>query len=50
MEQIKKQKKDGDITEDDQKQMETKLQKQTDDFIKEIDVILAAKEKEILSV
>lgn len=50
MEQIKKQKKDGDITEDDQKQMETKLQKQTDDFIKEIDAILAAKEKEILSV
>ncbi|MBR0081962.1 MAG: ribosome recycling factor [Clostridia bacterium] len=50
MEQIKKQKKDGDITEDDQKQMETKLQKQTDDFIKEIDAILSAKEKEILSV
>ena len=50
MEQIKKQKKDGDITEDDQKQMETKLQKQTDDFIKELDAILSAKEKEILSV
>ncbi|MDO4852652.1 MAG: ribosome recycling factor [Clostridia bacterium] len=50
METIKKQKKDGDITEDDQKQLETKLQKQTDDFIKEIDAILAAKEKEILSV
>lgn len=50
METIKKQKKDGEITEDDQKQLETKLQKQTDDFIKEIDTILAAKEKEILSV
>ena len=50
METIKKQKKDGEITEDDQKQLETKLQKQTDDFIKEIDAILAAKEKEILSV
>ena len=50
MEQIKKQKKDSVITEDDQKQLETKLQKQTDDFIKEIDVILSAKEKEILSV
>ncbi len=50
METIKKQKKDGEITEDDQKQLENKLQKQTDDFIKEIDAILAAKEKEILSV
>ena len=50
MEQIKKQKKDSEITEDDQKQLETKLQKQTDDFIKEIDAILADKEKEILSV
>ena len=50
MDQIKKQKKDGELTEDDQKQLETKLQKQTDDFIKEIDTILSAKEKEILSV
>lgn len=50
MEQIKKQKKDGEITEDDQKQMETKLQKQTDDFIKDIDAIISDKEKEIMSV
>ena len=50
MDSIKKQKKDGELTEDDQKQMETKLQKQTDDFIKEIDTILLMKEKEILSV
>ena len=50
MEQVKKQKKNSEITEDDQKQLETKAQKLTDDFIKEIDVILAAKEKEILSV
>ncbi len=50
METIKKQKKDGELTEDDQKQLETKLQKQTDDFIKEIDAILSMKEKEILSV
>lgn len=48
--QIKKQKKDGDITEDDQKRMEEKGQKMTDEFIKDIDTILAAKEKEILSV
>ncbi|MBQ5986278.1 MAG: ribosome recycling factor [Clostridia bacterium] len=50
IEQIKKQKKDSEITEDDQKQLETKTQKLTDDSIKEIDAILAAKEKEILSV
>ena len=48
--QIKKQKKDSLITEDDQKRMEEKGQKLTDEFIKDIDTILAAKEKEILSV
>ena len=48
--QIKKQKKDGALTEDDQKRMEEKGQKMTDEFIKDIDAILAAKEKEILSV
>ena len=48
--QIKKQKKDSLITEDDQKRLEEKGQKMTDEFIKDIDTILAAKEKEILSV
>ena len=48
--QIKKQKKDSLITEDDQKRMEEKGQKMTDEFIKDIDAILGAKEKEILSV
>ena len=48
--QIKKQKKDSVITEDDQKKLEEKGQKMTDEFIKDIDAILAAKEKEILSV
>jgi ribosome recycling factor len=48
--QIKKQKKDGEITEDDQKRLEEKGQKLTDEFIKDVDAILAAKEKEILSV
>ncbi|MBQ1820882.1 MAG: ribosome recycling factor [Clostridia bacterium] len=48
--QIKKQKKDSVITEDDQKKLEEKGQKLTDEFIKDIDTILAAKEKEILSV
>ena len=49
-EQIKKQKKDSLITEDDQKRLEEKGQKLTDEFIKDVDTILAAKEKEILSV
>lgn len=48
--QIKKQKKDSLITEDDQKRLEEKGQKMTDEFIKDVDAILAAKEKEILSV
>jgi ribosome recycling factor len=48
--QIKKQKKDSLITEDDQKRLEEKGQKMTDEFIKDVDAILTAKEKEILSV
>ncbi len=48
--QIKKQKKDSLITEDDQKKLEEKGQKMTDEFIKDVDAILTAKEKEILSV
>lgn len=50
IEQIKKDKKDSAITEDDQKKLEERIQKLTDELIKEIDVILAAKEKEILAV
>ena len=48
--QIKKQKKDSLITEDGQKKLEEKGQKLTDEFIKDVDAILSAKEKEILSV
>ena len=50
IEQIKKQKKDGEITEDDQKKMEDQAQKQTDATIKDIDKLIADKEKEIMSV
>ncbi|MDO4543066.1 MAG: ribosome recycling factor [Clostridia bacterium] len=50
IDRIKKEKKDGEITEDDQKKMEEKAQKMTDDFIKDVDSIISAKEKEILSV
>jgi len=38
------------LTEDDQKQLIDKIQKLTDELIKEIDTIISAKEKEILSV
>ena len=49
-EQIKKDKKEGLITEDDQKDLEEQAQKLTDDLIKQIDRILADKEKEIMTV
>ena len=49
-ETIKKQKKNGDITEDDQKIMEEDAQKATDASIKDIDKIIADKEQEIREV
>ena len=49
-EQIKKEKKEGLITEDDQKDLEEQAQKLTDDVIKQIDKIIADKEKEIMAV
>lgn len=49
-EQIKKAKKDGEITEDDQKNLEDKAQKTTDSKIKDIDKVIADKEKEIMEV
>ncbi len=50
MDALKKQKKDGDITEDDQKNLEEKLQKMTDDFIKQVDKRIDTKTKEVMSV
>lgn len=50
IEQVKKLKKDGEITEDDQKKGEDEIQKLTDDAIKEIDKMTAEKEKEIMAV
>ena len=47
---IKKQKKDGVLTEDDVKSAEKLVQDLTDKFIKLIDSITAAKEKEIMKV
>ncbi len=49
-EQIKKQQKGGEITEDDMALLEEQIQKLTDDMVKEIDKVLADKEKEILAV
>lgn len=50
IEQIKKQKKDGEVTEDDQKKLEEQAQKLTDSTIKDIDKIVVDKEKEIMEV
>lgn len=50
LEGFKKQKKDGEITEDDLKDLETKMQKLTDKFISTVESIISAKEKEILEV
>ena len=50
IEQIKKLKKNSEITEDDQKDAEEEIQKLTDKAIKEVDAIYAKKEKEIMEI
>ena len=50
VDQIKKLKKNNEITEDDQKDAEEEIQKMTDKAIKEVDDISAKKEKEIMEV
>ncbi len=50
IEGFKKQKKDGEITEDDLKELETKIQKLTDKFVANVDSIISSKEKEIMEV
>lgn len=47
---VKNFKKEGTITEDEMKKGEDDIQKVTDKFVKEIDTIVAAKEKEIMSI
>jgi ribosome recycling factor len=42
--------KDGDISQDDAKKALEKVQKETDDGVKKVDEIVAAKEKEVLQV
>lgn len=48
--ELRAQQKGGDITEDDNKRMQDELQKITDRYVKEIDALVAAKEKEIMEV
>jgi ribosome recycling factor len=47
---LKKLKKDGALSEDDERRQEEQVQKATDDTISEIDSVLATKEKEIMHV
>jgi ribosome recycling factor len=48
--EIKKQKKDNVLTEDDVKDAEKAVQDLTDKYIKNVDTVTAAKEKEIMKV
>lgn len=50
MDDIKKLKKDNEITEDEQKDGEKKLQDITDDYVKQVESITKKKEEEILSI
>jgi ribosome recycling factor len=50
METLKKMEKDGDIGQDDSRQMSDRVQKMTDETISEIDRSLSAKEAEIMQV
>ncbi len=50
IEKIKTMKKNSEITEDDQKNGEEEIQKITDEFVKRIDEIAAAKTKEIMEI
>ncbi|SHK33053.1 ribosome recycling factor [Clostridium cavendishii DSM 21758] len=47
---LKALKKDGEISEDELKKAEEDVQKITDNFVKEVDSIVAAKEKEVLAI
>lgn len=47
---IKALKKNSEITEDEMKKAEDDIQKVTDSFIKDIDTIVEAKEKEVMSI
>lgn len=50
MELLKKQEKDGKISEDEHRKLHDEMQKLTDGHVKKVDDALAAKEKEIMQV
>src|SRR5579864_7544605 len=50
IEALRKQEKDGDISQDEQHKLEREIQHLTDDHIKRVDETLAQKDKEILQV
>ena len=50
MEEAKKMKNNGELTEDEQKQAEKLIQDVTDKYIKEVDKVTAEKDKEIMAI
>lgn len=49
-EAVKKAEKDKEVTEDESKQLQQEIQKQTDIFVKKVDERLAGKEKEVMTI
>ena len=47
---VKKEAKANEISEDDQKQLEDKIQKLTDEYVKKIDQAIDAKSTEVMTV
>lgn len=50
MDHLKKEQKNGEITEDDIKDLEKDVQKATDEYIKKVDALTADKEKELFAI
>ena len=50
LEPLKKQEKDGEISQDQHRKLQTEIQHLTDEYVKKVDEILHQKEKEILQV
>ena len=50
MDMLKKMEKDGDLSQDDQKSWEGKVQKLTDDHVAKVDEMISQKEQEIMQV
>jgi ribosome recycling factor len=48
--QVEKEKKAGDISEDDQRRAEESIQKLTDRYVKKVDAVLQKKEEELMAI